>query len=218
MGHCPCPSSRLAFGPMAVGVAARSLDPRRGRAYIGAQLPMVRLSLRHLVFAGFAVAACNTVPPRTWVRYQPTALTDWAQGNDGLLVASFHGASVSVDLGRPQTPVEVTVSNTTGAPIEFCMGPDAARPNGPIGQVLLRPATLPGVGGPDYLPYGTMQKVVVEPGWTGRFHLDRPLGREPSLMQFFVLRIEGRDPQGRCEQRTLPLQAINAGIVPATGS
>lgn len=175
---------------------------------------MVRFSLRLLVLGGLAAAACNTPPPRTWVRYQPTEWKDWARGTDGLLVGTFHGVAVSVDLAKPNTAVEVTVTNSTTAPLEFCMGPDAARPKDPIGQVLLRPA---GVGGPDYLPYSAMQRVVVEPGWSGRFFLDMPLGRAPSLKQFFVLRIEGRDPQGRCEQRSLPLEGINAGTVPAAG-
>lgn len=179
---------------------------------------MARFSPCLFVLGCLAAAACNTAPPRTWVRYQPTELKDWTRGTDGLLVGMFHGAAVSVDLAQPNTAVEVTVTNSTAAPIEFCMGPDAARPKEPIGEVLLRPSALPGVGGPDYLPYSAMQRVVVEAGWSGRFHLDMPLGRAPSLMQFFVLRIEGRDSQGRCEHRILPLQAMNAGTVPATGS
>lgn len=178
---------------------------------------MVRFSLRLLVLGGLVAAACNTPPPRTWVRYQPTESKDWARGTDGQLVGMFHGAAVSIDLGQPNTAVEVTVTNSTAAPVEFCMGPDAARPKEPIGEVLLRPSAVPGVGGPDYLPYSSMQRVVVEAGWSGRFHLDMPLGRAPSLMQFFVMRIEARDTQGRCEHRSLPLQAVNSGTVPAAG-
>lgn len=178
---------------------------------------MVRFTRCLLVLGGLVAAACNTPPPRTWVRYQPTEWKDWARGADGMLVGTFHGAAVKVDLGQPNTPVEVTVTNSTAAPIEFCMGPDAARPKDPIGEVLLRPSSLSGVGGPDTLPYSAMQKVVVEAGWIGRFHLDMPLGRAPVHLQFFVLRIEGRDPQGRCEHRSLPLQAMVSGTVPATG-
>lgn len=181
-------------------------------------IPVARLAPSVLLCGWFLASACNTPPPRPWLRYQPSGPTTWVA--DGtVLTGTFHGAPVTLDLGRRQTRVQVEVRNTTSAPIEFRMGPEGASPLGAIGEVKLRPlAGLPGVGGPDIFPYNAMQAVVVEPGWCGWFYLDTPLGRDPSLGQFFVLTVEGRDAAGNCERRNLPLVATNAGTLPPTGS
>ena len=178
-----------------------------------------RFSSFVLLCGWFLASACSTPPPRAWLRYKPAGATTWTTDESGLLSGSFHGAPVTLDLGRRQTRVEVTVRNTPAAPIEFRMGPEATSPRQAIGEVLLRPLSgPPGVGGPDMIAYNAMQPLVVEPGWRGTFYLDAPLGREPGLGQYFVLTVEGRDGTGKCERRLLPLVATNAGTQPTTGT
>ncbi len=161
-------------------------------------------------------AACNTPPPRAWLRYAPAGPTEWTADANGLLTGTMHGANVAIDLGRTQTRVEVAVANPGTQPVELRMGPEAASPRAAIGEVLLRPLAGPaGVTGPDMLPYNSMQPILVEPGWRGVFYLDAPLGREPAIGQYFVLTVEARDPAGTCVRRTLPLVATNAGTMPA---
>lgn len=164
------------------------------------------------------LAACNTPPPRPWLRFQPSGQHDWTVGADGLLVARLHGADVALDLNRTQTRVQVTVQNTSGRPVEMRMGPEAAAPRGAIGEVLLRAVDgPPGAAGPDMLPYNSMQPIAVESGWRGTFFLDSPLGRDPVLGQYMVLTVEARDAAGRVERRRLPLLATNAGTMPPDG-
>jgi hypothetical protein len=178
---------------------------------------MTRLTLFGVVVPFLLAAACNTPPPRPWLRYQPAGPTDLTTDASGLLVARMHGADVTVDLGRRQTRVEVVVHNGSKAPVEVRMGPDAGAPRNAIGEMLLRPIDGTGAAGPDYAPYSGMQPVVVEAGWRGTFYLDAPLGREPVQGQYFVLAVEARDASGKAERRTLPLIAKNAGTMPADG-
>ncbi|MEO6596035.1 MAG: hypothetical protein ABIP94_14900 [Planctomycetota bacterium] len=171
-----------------------------------------------VVMGCLLVAACNTPPPRAWLRYQPAGPTDWTTDASGMLIGRLHGADVSVDLNRVQTRIAVIVQNGTGAPVEFRMGPAAGAPRSAIGEALLRPlGGPPGVVGPPMLPYNAMQGVVVEGGWQGTFYIDAPLGREPALGQYFVLTVEARNTAGVAERRTLPLVAANAGTMPADG-
>ncbi|HEX5052005.1 MAG TPA: hypothetical protein VFZ65_09555 [Planctomycetota bacterium] len=166
-------------------------------------------------------SACNTPPPRTWLRYQPAGPTNWTMDGSGKLVGRLHGADVSIDLNRTQTRLEVVVENGTTAPVEFRMGPDGGAPRSAIGEVLLRPlGGPPGVVGPDMMPYAAMKPVVVEGGWRGTFYIDAPLGRQPGpgdLGQYFVFTVEARNAGGTMERRTLPLVAANAGTMPADG-
>jgi len=165
------------------------------------------------------VAACNTAPPRTWLRYKPAGPTEWKTEANGLLTGTLHGVPVSIDLGRRQTRIQVTVRNASPGPVEFRMGPEASTARMAIGEVLLRPLTgLHGATGPDMLPYNSMQALVVDAGWGGEFYLDTPLGREPGLGQYFVLTVEARDAAGTVQRRTLPLIATNAGTMPADGT
>ena len=159
--------------------------------------------------------ACNTPPPRPWLRFEPVgALKDWTPDGSGTLVGRFPGANVQLDLDNPETRVQVTVGNNTAAPIEFRIGPEAGSP-GAIGEVLLRPLDgPPGVTGPPMLPYAGLQPQVVEAGWRGTFYLNEPLGRAVTLGQTFVLTVEARDASGAVQRRTLSLAAKNAGTIP----
>ena len=177
-----------------------------------------RFGLPTLLPALLLVAACQQSPPRSWLRYAPSGPNEW-KDESGVLTGTLHGVPVSIDLGRRQTRVQITVRNASAAPVEFRMGPESGKPRDAIGEVLLRPLTgLHGAPGPDMLPYNSMQPLVVEPGWSGVFYLDTPLGREPSLGQFFVLSIEARDAAGTCQRRSLPLVATNAGTMPPDGT
>lgn len=163
-------------------------------------------------------AACNTPPPQPWLRYEPTDKQAWAGGADGTWLTRLHGADVVLDLNRTQTRIQVTVSNSSSAPLEVRMGAEAARPSGAIGEVLLRVIDGAGsVGGPEMQPYTTMQRTTVDPGWRAIFYIDSPLGRDPVLGQFFVFTVEGRDGTGATERRSMSLRATNAGTKPVDG-
>ena len=159
--------------------------------------------------------ACNTPPPQPWLQFAPAGpVKDWTTDASGTLVGRFHGADVALDLGSPETRVQVTVRNNTAAPVEFRIGPEAGSP-GAIGEVLLRPLDgPPGVTGPPMLPYAGLQPQVVEAGWRGTFYLNEPLGRAVTLGQTFVLTVEARDASGEVQRRTLPLAARSAGTIP----
>jgi hypothetical protein len=162
------------------------------------------------------LAACQTPPPRTWLRYEQEGPTQWATNSSGLYSGRLHGAEVTLDLGKKQTRVLVEVVNDSKAPVELRMGPDGGQPRSAIGEVLLRPLGGP-AGSSGMRPYSAMHPVVVEPGWRGTFHLDSPLGRDPIYGQYFVLAVEARDTAGNNERRTLPLRAVNAGTMTADG-
>jgi hypothetical protein len=173
-----------------------------------------QVGLGGVLFLSF-VAACNTPPPRSWLRYEPNGRHAWVAGPDGQWLTRLHGVDVAMDLNRVQTRVQVTVTNSTSAPIEMRMGAEASSPRGAIGEVLLRALDNPvGVGGPDMVGYNSMQPMVVEAGWRGVWYLDYPLGREPVLGQQFVLTVEGRDAAGQTDRRSMPLIATNAGTMP----
>ena len=63
----------------------------------------------------FLAAACNTPPPRPWLRFQPSGPTNWTVDAAGVLQSRLHGTEVSVDLGRTQTRVLVTVTAQMGS-------------------------------------------------------------------------------------------------------
>lgn len=164
------------------------------------------------------LAACNTPPPQPWLRFQPSGRHDWVAGPDGLWLARLHGVDVQLDLNRTQTRIQVTVTNSTTAPLDVRMGPEASSPKGAIGELLLRQIDAAGgTGGPDMVPYNTLQRVVVDAGWRGTFYIDSPLGRDPVLGQFFVFTVEGRNAKGEVERRSIPLLATNAGTKPIDG-
>ncbi|MBL8753469.1 MAG: hypothetical protein JNK15_09225 [Planctomycetes bacterium] len=162
------------------------------------------------------VAACNTPAPQPWLRYEPAGPHSWAIGASGKLVTRLHGADLTLDLMQVDTRVEITVDNRTAAAVDIRMGPEATTARAAIGAVLVRPLEpTPGQTGQDWLPYTQMQAQIVEAGHRARFHLDAPLGRDPGLGQYFVLTVEGRDAKGKVESISMPLQATNAGIMPA---
>jgi hypothetical protein len=177
---------------------------------------MVRFLRIDAALVCLLAVACNTPPPRPWLKFEPAGpVKDWTtETSSDTLVGRFHGADVHLDLGNPETRVQVTVGNNTAAPIEFRIGPEAGSP-GAIGEVLLRPLDgPPGVTGPPMLPYAGLQPQVVEAGWRGTFYLNEPLGRAVTLGQTFVLTVEARDASGKVQRRTLPLAAKNAGTIP----
>jgi hypothetical protein len=175
---------------------------------------MVKFSC--LCFASLmALASCHVMPPRPWLRYELDGVTDWSRLDDGLIGGVVLGASVSVDLSNPETRMLVVVENTTDDSLELRIGPDAGASKDAIGEVLLRQLGGPAVGGPQMQAYTSRQPMTIDGGWRATFYLDRPLGREPKLGQYFVLttRLESQD--GEVVRRSLPVVAKLGGIVPA---
>ena len=163
-------------------------------------------------------AACNTVPPREWLRYHQDGATNLTLVGDGNYTTTMFGAGVVVDLMRVQTRIEVRIENATSAMIDFRVGPDGAAPSAVVGEVLLRAVDgAPGVGAVDPLPYTCLQPLRVEPGCRGTFFLDAPLGREVVSGQSFTLILEARSQAGGVERRSLPLRAKNSGTMPTYG-
>jgi hypothetical protein len=172
--------------------------------------------MRKQAFAGGLVllaAGCSVPGPKPWLRFQPSGRHDWTAGEDGTWHTRMHGAEVVLDLNRTQERMQVVVTNRAVAPLDVRMGPMAGAPRDAIGEVLLRPVDAAG-GGPPMQPYVSMQRVVVEGGWRATFYLDTPTGSQPQLGTYFVLTVEGRNPVGDLERRSMPLIATNAGTMP----
>ncbi|MCB9877334.1 MAG: hypothetical protein H6835_07000 [Planctomycetes bacterium] len=136
------------------------------------------------------VTACTTPPPEPWLRAELTGRTSLTERGPGSYGGQLCGADVTVDLYEQEVFVKVQVDNHGASPVTVHVGRNGGVNLGTIGQVLLR--RLDGsIGGPDMMPYGSLQPQVVEPGWRATFYIDQPLGREPKLGQYFVMSLEG---------------------------
>jgi len=161
-----------------------------------------------------ALTACQTPPPRPWLRYELDGGTEWSQLGAGKFGGKIHGANVSVDLYDPDTRILVVVENQSEQTIKFRVGPEAGASKDAIGELLLRQVKDPAVGGPPMQPYVAMQSVMIDSGWRATFYLDRPLGRDLQLGQYFVLGAEVENLAGQQVRRVLPLVAKVGGTVP----
>lgn len=175
-----------------------------------APLPMLRASIPFLLLLA---VACNTPPPRPWLRFEPSGSHVFRQTGPGQLEAEALGARLAVDLHRKDTQIRLELVNGTAQDLEVRVGPEAREnPTAAIGELQRR--RLDGSRGeevPDFVPYVALQPMPVLAGYRATFHLDNPLGREVVIGQYFVLVVEIRDAQGRRERRLLPLVATNAG-------
>ena len=63
-------------------------------------------------------------------------------------------------------------------------------------------------------PYVSMQPLSIDAGWRATFYLDRPLGRDVQLGQYFVLGVECESAAGDRVRRVLPLMGRISGTVP----
>lgn len=163
-------------------------------------------------------AACHTPPPRSWMRYELDGGTEWSQLGAGKFGGSYFGANVSIDLYNPDTRVLVVVENSGPQPVQFAIGPEAGSTNDAIGEVLLRQVAGASDGGPPMRSYVAKQALTIESGWRATFYLDRPLGRDPKLGQYFVLGTEirgaGEDGASESVRRFLPVVAKLGGTIP----
>lgn len=170
---------------------------------------------RCLCFAAAALlAACHTPPPRSWMRYELDGKTEWSQQGPGKFGGSHFGADVSIDLYNPDTRVHVVVENSGPEAIQFEIGAEAGASKEAIGEVLLRQIDGGVEGGPAMQSYVAKQALAVESGWRATFYLDRPLGRDPKLGQYFVLGAEIQGAEGESVRRYLPVVAKFGGTVP----
>lgn len=161
------------------------------------------------------LAACHTPPPRSWMRYELDGRTDWSQLGAGKFGGSHFGANVSIDLYNPDTRVLVVVENSGEHAVQFAIGPVSGGPKDAIGELLLRQMAGPVAGGPPMRGYVSNQVLVIESGWRATFYLDRPLGRDPQLGQYFVLAAEIRGEEAeQAVRRYLPVVAKLGGTIP----
>jgi len=176
---------------------------------------MVMVKNSYLCLASLlTLSACHTPPPRPWLRYELDGGTDWSPLGAGKFGGTIHGASVSIDVYSPDTRVLVLVENTSDQAVTFGVGPDAGGSKGKIGEVLLRQIDSPAEGGPDMRSYVSMQPLSIDAGWRATFYLDRPLGRDVQLGQYFVLGVECESAAGDRVRRVLPLMGRISGTVP----
>lgn len=161
-----------------------------------------------------SIAACHTPPPRPWLRYELDGGTKWSPLGAGKFGGSVHGANVSIDLFNPETRVLVTVENPTEQAVKVEIGPEAGASKDAMGEVLLRELDGPVAGGPAMQPYVARQPLTVESGWRATFYLDRPLGRDVKLGQYFVLGTVCENASGERVRRLLPLMGKMGGTVP----
>jgi len=167
-----------------------------------------------LLAALLTTAACHTPPPRSWMRYELDGRTEWSQLGAGKFGGTHLGTDVSIDLYNPDTRVLVVVENNSEADVTFAIGPEGADPKSAIGEVLLRQTAGAASGGPPMAPYASKQDVTVAAGWRATFYLDRPLGRDPKLGQYFVIGSVLKGGKDELVRRFLPVVAKLGGTVP----
>lgn len=160
-------------------------------------------------------AACHTPLPRPWLRYELDGGTEWSPLGAGKFSGTIHGASISIDVYDPDTRILVLVENTGNQSLKFRVGPEAGGSKDAMGEVLLRQINGPADGGPDMQPYVLMQPLTIDSGWRATFYLDRPLGRDVQLGQYFVLGTECESAAGDRVRYVLPLMGKMGGAVPA---
>ena len=101
--------------------------------------------------------------------------------------------------------MSVTVENDTEAAVSVSVGPDAGAPDAPIGEVLLRQLKGPAAGGPAMAEYTAMSPLALDSGWRAMFYLDRPVGREIKLGQYFVFAVQVEGSDGARQRVQLPV-------------
>jgi hypothetical protein len=158
------------------------------------------------------LTACHSPPPRPWLRYELDGTSDWSQLGNGKFGGSLNGAEVTIDLYDQRTRVLAVVENRTEASMTVALGPDAGAPDSVVGEVLLRQIDGPAAGGPDMAPYIAMKPVTLDGGWRATFFLDRPLGREIKLGQYFVLATEVVTADGEPRRAQLPIVGKMGGV------
>src|SRR5262245_39631535 len=156
-------------------------------------------------------AGCRTPPQRSGLHYEVREASGWTRAAAGRWTAPAAGAALCVDLHPTELRLEVRLENPTPGRLTVRLGPQTTRdPDAAIGELQhqrLDPVRREGTTA--FLPYLSMQAIEVEPGTVVTFFLDSPLGREPSIGQYFVLVVDVQG-EGRGHARLLlPLQATN---------
>lgn|GEM_PF-3129979 len=152
-----------------------------------------------------ALVACQSSPPRPWLRYELDGPTDWEQLGGGRFGGNLNGAEVVISLNDPDTRVWVAVENRSEDSLSVSVGPDAGGDDAPAGELLVRQIDGPAAGGPAMTSYTAMEPVALDEGWRATFFLDRPLGRHIKLGQYFVLAVEVEDAAGGKQRAHLPV-------------
>jgi hypothetical protein len=161
--------------------------------------------------AGALLASCRTPPQRSALHYEARDATGWTRAGTGRWTAPAAGGALSVDLHPTELRLELRLENPTPGRLTVRLGPQTTRdPDAAIGELQHRrldPARREGTTA--FLPYLSMQAIDVEPGTAVTFWLDSPLGREPSIGQYFVLVVDVQGEGHAHARLMLPLQATN---------
>ncbi len=170
---------------------------------VGAMLHLRRAAAA----AGLALwmAACHSPTPRPWLRYELDGPTELQSLGGGRFAGTVGGVRVQVSLADPQTRVSVAIENDTDDAVSVSVGPDAGAPAAPIGEVLLRQVSAPAAGGPAMADYSAMSPLALDSGWRAMFYLDRPVGREIKLGQYFVFAVQVEGSDGSRQRVHLPV-------------
>jgi len=166
------------------------------------------------VCALLLAAGCRTPPQRSGgLHYEVREATAWTHAGAGRWTAAAAGGALSVDLHPSELRLEVRLENPSAGRLTVRLGPQTTRdPSAAIGELQhqrLDPARREGTTA--FLPYLSMQAIEVEPGTAVTFWLDSPLGREPSIGQYFVLVVDVQGESRGHARLSLPLQATNVG-------
>ncbi|MGC6486945.1 MAG: hypothetical protein ACON4Z_04840 [Planctomycetota bacterium] len=171
--------------------------------------------MRHALRLGalaLLLVGCASPPPRPWLRYELDGPTQLQQQRSGRFVGDVAGVQVTLDLHDQRTRLLATVENRGEGSVAVSLGPDAGAPDRAIGEVLLRQVDGPASGGPEMAPYAAMAPLALDGGWRATFFLDRPLGRDIKLGQYFVFAVEVVGEDGSKQRVRLPVVGKMGGV------
>jgi hypothetical protein len=154
------------------------------------------------------LSSCSQLPSRPFLRLSAVDVQGWQSPRPGVHAVTIADVSITAALDRPDTRLLLTCRNHGDAVASIAVGTESARGrSAAIGEIRIRPEDrLTAEGLPDFAPCRSLEPFGVDPAWMAEFYLDAPLGREPTVGQYFVLVVEVRRGDG-VQRALLPLTA-----------